>query len=120
MHKLADLMERDAEALAELEALDNGKSAKVAKEVDLPDSIACIRYYAGRMVFAIDIFRLCTDDGIRLGGQALRTSAYSCVHPSPVLATAHYIAIDNRSRRQHTEIRGDSYRTPGCLRANVS
>ncbi|KAF8314876.1 NAD-aldehyde dehydrogenase [Cantharellus anzutake] len=44
---LADLLERDAEAFAGLEALDNGKSAQVAREVDLPDSIACIRYYAG-------------------------------------------------------------------------
>lgn len=53
MHKLADLMERDTEALAELEALDNGKSAKIAKEVDLPDSIACLRYYAGELNFVI-------------------------------------------------------------------
>ena len=37
-------MERDSEALAELEALDNGKSAEIAKSVDLPDSIACIRF----------------------------------------------------------------------------
>ncbi len=36
-------MERDADALADLEALDNGKSAQVAREVELPDSIACIR-----------------------------------------------------------------------------
>lgn len=47
LNKLADLMERDSDALAELEALDNGKSAEIAKSVDLPDSIACIRYYAG-------------------------------------------------------------------------
>ena len=43
LNKLADLLERDANALADLEALDNGKSAQVAREVDLPDSIACIR-----------------------------------------------------------------------------
>lgn len=47
LYKLADLMERDQETLAELEALDNGKSAEIAKSVDLPDSIACLRYYAG-------------------------------------------------------------------------
>ena len=43
LYKLADLMERDSDALADLEALDNGKSAEVAKNVDLPDSIAHIR-----------------------------------------------------------------------------
>jgi len=40
-------MERDLLDLADLEALDNGKSAEIAREVDLPDSIACFRYYAG-------------------------------------------------------------------------
>lgn len=43
LNRLADLMERDSDALADLEALDNGKSAEIAKEVDLPDSIACLR-----------------------------------------------------------------------------
>lgn len=51
LHKLADLMERDAEALAELEALDNGKSASLAKQVDLPDSIACLRYACVVLVY---------------------------------------------------------------------
>ncbi|EJT97662.1 NAD-aldehyde dehydrogenase [Dacryopinax primogenitus] len=47
MHKLADLMERDAQVLAELEAVDNGKPVKIARDFDIGDSVGCIRYYAG-------------------------------------------------------------------------
>jgi aldehyde dehydrogenase (NAD+) len=44
---LADLIEKNADELARLEALDNGKPYYVAKAADLPLSIACYRYYAG-------------------------------------------------------------------------
>ena len=47
LHKLADLIEKNADELAQLEALDNGKPYAVAKAADLPLSIACYRYYAG-------------------------------------------------------------------------
>lgn len=47
MLKLADLMERDAQILAELECLDNGKSAAVAQAVDIRIGIDVIRYMAG-------------------------------------------------------------------------
>jgi len=47
LFKLADLMERDLDLLAELESLDNGKLVAVAKAADLPLSISHIRYYAG-------------------------------------------------------------------------
>lgn len=47
LHKLADLIERHADELARLEALDNGKPYSVAGAVDLPLVIACYRYYAG-------------------------------------------------------------------------
>ncbi|KAI9032380.1 aldehyde dehydrogenase domain-containing protein [Hyaloraphidium curvatum] len=45
--KLADLVERDREFLATLEALDNGKKVHVAKAGDLGGIIATLRYYAG-------------------------------------------------------------------------
>ncbi|MHA6197305.1 aldehyde dehydrogenase family protein [Pseudomonas wadenswilerensis] len=45
--KLADLMERDAEILAQLECLNNGKSAVVAKVMDVQLSIDFLRYMAG-------------------------------------------------------------------------
>ncbi|KAJ3764170.1 NAD-aldehyde dehydrogenase [Lentinula raphanica] len=47
MNKLADLIERDAQELAELETLNNGKPVAVARDFDIGDSIQCLRYYAG-------------------------------------------------------------------------
>ncbi|KAF7174462.1 hypothetical protein CNMCM5623_007302 [Aspergillus felis] len=44
--KLADLMERDLETLAAIEALDNGKAFSIAK-LDVANAAGCIRYYAG-------------------------------------------------------------------------
>ncbi len=45
--RIADLMEQHIEELAELETLDNGKPLIESLKVDLPQSIACFRYYAG-------------------------------------------------------------------------
>jgi acyl-CoA reductase-like NAD-dependent aldehyde dehydrogenase len=45
--KIADLMEANIEELAELETLDNGKPLVESLRVDIPQSIACFRYYAG-------------------------------------------------------------------------
>ncbi|GAA5891054.1 hypothetical protein JCM5296_007363 [Sporobolomyces johnsonii] len=47
LNKFADLMERDQQFLAELESVDGGKGVRIAREVDIADSIACLRYYAG-------------------------------------------------------------------------
>lgn len=47
LNKLADLMQAHFDELAALEALDNGKTFSWATTVDVPESIACIRYYAG-------------------------------------------------------------------------
>src|SRR6266536_1271375 len=47
LYKLADLIEKHADELAQLEALDNGKPYSVARAADLPLTIACYRYYAG-------------------------------------------------------------------------
>ncbi|WP_185267340.1 aldehyde dehydrogenase family protein [Halopseudomonas xiamenensis] len=45
--KLADLLERDADILAELECLNNGKSAQMARAVDVQLCIDFFRYMAG-------------------------------------------------------------------------
>ncbi|WP_136476335.1 aldehyde dehydrogenase [Pseudomonas sp. DG56-2] len=45
--RLADLMERDAQELAELECLNNGKSAAVAQVMDVQLAIDFLRYMAG-------------------------------------------------------------------------
>jgi aldehyde dehydrogenase (NAD+) len=47
LNRLADLIEKHADELAQLEALDNGKPYSVASAADLPLVIACYRYYAG-------------------------------------------------------------------------
>src|SRR5215469_3296769 len=47
LNKLADLVEKHADELARLEALDNGKPYAVAKAADLSLAVACYRYYAG-------------------------------------------------------------------------
>ncbi|KAG1736643.1 aldehyde dehydrogenase domain-containing protein [Suillus paluster] len=47
MSKLAALMQENADELAALEALDNGKTFNWAKNADVAGSIDCIRYYAG-------------------------------------------------------------------------
>ena len=47
LYRLADLIEKNADELARLEALDNGKPVSVAKRVDVAKSIACYRYFAG-------------------------------------------------------------------------
>jgi aldehyde dehydrogenase (NAD+) len=47
MNRLADLIEENGAELAEIEALDNGKPVKIASRVDVPGSVAHLRYYAG-------------------------------------------------------------------------
>jgi len=47
MFKLADLMEKNRKELAEIESLDNGKPYGDSFNVDLFQSLDCIRYYAG-------------------------------------------------------------------------
>ncbi|KAI9244193.1 aldehyde dehydrogenase domain-containing protein [Phascolomyces articulosus] len=47
MNKLADLVERDAEDLAQLEALDNGKPFGFSYAVEIPLILSHLRYYAG-------------------------------------------------------------------------
>jgi phenylacetaldehyde dehydrogenase len=47
LHRLADLIEAHADELAELEALDNGKSLIIARHVDVKHVIEVWRYMAG-------------------------------------------------------------------------
>ncbi|EJT99149.1 aldehyde dehydrogenase [Dacryopinax primogenitus] len=45
--RLADLIEKNAEELAAIEALDNGKAYSIALDFDVTQSAAVIRYYGG-------------------------------------------------------------------------
>ena len=47
LYRLADLIEANAEHLARLESLDNGKAFSVARAVDVVKTVACYRYFAG-------------------------------------------------------------------------
>lgn len=47
IHKFANLLEKHAETLATIETWDNGKPYSVALEVDVKESINCLRYFAG-------------------------------------------------------------------------
>ncbi len=47
MNRLADLIEEEADELAALETLDNGKPISEARSADIPLVIDCLRYYAG-------------------------------------------------------------------------
>jgi aldehyde dehydrogenase (NAD+) len=47
LYRLADLIEQNADQLARLETLDNGKPLSIAKAVDVTKTIACYRYFAG-------------------------------------------------------------------------
>lgn len=46
LNRLADLVERDLEALAELESRDSGKPVKLARELDIPRAVANLRFFA--------------------------------------------------------------------------
>ncbi len=47
LYKLADLIEKHAKELAQLETLDNGKPIKESTYMDVPAAIETFRYYAG-------------------------------------------------------------------------
>jgi aldehyde dehydrogenase (NAD+) len=47
MNKLADLLDENADELAQIEALDNGKPVTIAGKVDVPGAVDHLRYYAG-------------------------------------------------------------------------
>jgi len=47
LHRIADLIEHNADELAELESIDNGKSLLMARHVDLKHAIEVWRYMAG-------------------------------------------------------------------------
>jgi aldehyde dehydrogenase (NAD+) len=47
LNRLADLIEQNADELARLETLDNGKPLTVSRAGDVKLTIACYRYYAG-------------------------------------------------------------------------
>lgn len=50
MERIADLIDRDLEILAEAESCDNGKPVKLAKAVDIPRASANMRFFATAII----------------------------------------------------------------------
>lgn len=50
LYKIADLIERDQEALALAETLDNGKPLKISRTVDIPRAIDNFRFFAASVL----------------------------------------------------------------------
>ena len=48
--RIADLMERDLEALAKAESIDNGKPIALARRMDIPRAISNFRFFAGAVL----------------------------------------------------------------------
>ncbi|MEP7043805.1 MAG: aldehyde dehydrogenase [Dokdonella sp.] len=46
LNRLADLVERDLEPLAQLESRDSGKPVQLARELDIPRAVANLRFFA--------------------------------------------------------------------------
>ncbi len=46
LHRLADLMEKEAGNLAQIESLDVGKAISLSESFDIPFGISCVRYFA--------------------------------------------------------------------------
>ncbi|MBI4512938.1 MAG: aldehyde dehydrogenase family protein [Gemmatimonadetes bacterium] len=47
LYRLADLIEREIDEIARIETLDNGKPIFESRQIDLPEAISILRYYAG-------------------------------------------------------------------------
>ncbi len=47
INRLADMIEENAEELAQLESIDNGKPVKIAQVVDVAGAVRHLRYFAG-------------------------------------------------------------------------
>ncbi len=47
LYRLADLVEQNADELAHIETLQNGKPLFESRQVDLPEAVDVLRYYAG-------------------------------------------------------------------------
>ncbi|EDK40407.1 hypothetical protein PGUG_04505 [Meyerozyma guilliermondii ATCC 6260] len=65
INKWADLIEANIDSLAELESVDNGKPVWMARDVDIKDSIGCLRYYAG-LADKIEGRTIEQEDGIKI------------------------------------------------------
>ena len=64
MLRLADLIERNAEELARIESLDNGKTVKLARAMDIPRAVANFRFFATAILHDSSEAHLTNDDAL--------------------------------------------------------
>jgi len=64
MTKIAGLIDRDREALARAESIDNGKPIALARTVDIPRAAANFRFYAAAIINASTAAHVSPDKGV--------------------------------------------------------
>ncbi len=64
MMKIAGLIDRDREALARAESIDNGKPIALARTVDIPRAAANFRFYAAAIINASTAAHVSPDKGV--------------------------------------------------------
>lgn len=81
--RIADLIEHSADALAEVETLDQGKTLRTGRMGEIPGAIAQFRYYAG---FATKIMGQTITPSITYQPAGKRVSAFTLREPVGVVA----------------------------------
>ena len=82
LNRLADLVERDGETLAQLESLDMGRPFGMSVQLMVPNLVATLRYYAG-WADKINGEQISTDGYL---GQPIPVHAYTLREPLGVVA----------------------------------
>jgi aldehyde dehydrogenase (NAD+) len=95
--KLADLIERDAQELASLEAVDAGLLYADSMGLNIPQAVGCLRYYAG-WADKVDGKTLAMDGGIAYTHrEPLGVCGAIVPWNSPMYASSQTITIANIS-----------------------
>ena len=82
MHRLADLVERDAETLGRLESVDMGRPYGMSVQLMVPNLVGTLRYYAG-WADKINGEQITTDGYL---GSPIPTHSYTLREPLGVVA----------------------------------
>ena len=82
LNRLADLVERDLEALARAESIDTGKPIALARTLDIPRAVANLRFFAGAVQFTRSESHM-TDGPVRGLNYTLRQplGVVGCISP---------------------------------------
>ncbi|KAF3183795.1 hypothetical protein TWF788_005523 [Orbilia oligospora] len=90
LHKLADLVERDAKIIATIETMDNGKPYKTAFDEDVAGCIEVFRHYAG---WADKIYGRTIDTSPKKLAYTRHEPIGVCAQLGPALATGNVVVM---------------------------